>query len=93
MLVGALEPENDRHVDSQAHRVRESGGTIVVAWGNDGWSRHADMLALLGRDVHCFGLTDAGFPRHASMRGVAPNRVAIRPYPHNSGQAKEVEQP
>ena len=54
-LRDAVNPANDAHIAEQAKRVRESGGTVVAAWGNDGWSRHSQVLSLLGRDVRCFG--------------------------------------
>lgn len=97
-LLDAVGPDNDRHIKEQATRVRESGGKIVAAWGNDGWSRHSQVLSLLGDEVHCFGTsrfarkgqerksslhgwTEERFPRHASLRGIRPEKVEIQAYP------------
>jgi hypothetical protein len=94
--LDAIEPANDRHIGKQGHAVRDRGGRIAVAWGNDGWSRHADVLTLLGypdQEVWCFGTKKAkgkkpgegwtadGFPRHASLRGVPPGAVELVLYP------------
>ena len=79
-LVNPVGRENDRHIRDQASRVREAGGTTVAAWGDDGWSRHAEVISLLGPDVQCFGKTGKGFPMHASLRGIAARDVKIRPY-------------
>lgn len=85
-LVG---PENDDHIRAEARKVRDDGGTVVAAWGNAGWSRHGQVLALLGHDVEevwCFGSsestgkTDAGFPRHAALRDTLAKDVLLKPF-------------
>lgn len=90
-LVG---PGNDRHICQQAQKVRDKDGTVAIAWGNDGWSRHARVLSLIGDPVMCFGLTrprdrttekakgktNAGFPLHASLRGIAAEDVTLQPF-------------
>jgi hypothetical protein len=82
-LVGT---DNDRWIRDEARKAREQDGTIVVAWGNDGWSRHGCMLGLLVVDDHdelwCFaprertdgsGVTKNGFPFHPSPIGALPH--------------------
>jgi hypothetical protein len=83
-LVGI---ENDQHVCDQARTVRDDGGTVVAAWGGDGWSRHGRLLVLLGGEtegIWCFGTasstgrTGAGFPNHAALRGVRAEAVVLK---------------
>lgn len=54
-LVDLVGPANDQYIGECATEVRGLRGTIVAAWGNDGWSRHAEVLSRLGPHVHCFG--------------------------------------
>lgn len=76
-LIG---PDNNARIEAMAREVRDLCGTIVVAWGDGGWSRHGTMLRLLGYpndDVWCFatrdegdkGKTDNEFPCHPSPQG------------------------
>jgi hypothetical protein len=75
-------PENDRHISEKAKDVRRTtGGRIVAAWGDDGWSRHADVLSLLCDEVWCFGTTNRGFPSHAALRGITAHQVTLQRFP------------
>jgi hypothetical protein len=86
-LVG---PANDSRIQREAARVRAAKGTIVVAWGDDGWSRHGRMLSILRKgddELWCFGTpraasgkTGAGFPNHASLRRCSARNVQLRRY-------------
>ena len=45
------------------------GATVVAAWGTHGAHQNRDIdvysaLQALGVDVHCFGTTKGGFPKH-----------------------------
>ncbi len=79
LLVDVVDPANDQCTREWTMRVRESGGTIVAAWGNDGWSRHTEVLSHTGADPHLdpsggrYGLGStslvaSGAPNNASMR-------------------------
>jgi hypothetical protein len=77
-VIDLVGEDNDAYIGNQARIVRKSGGTVVAAWGDDGWSRHGRVLSLLrqhGGDVWCFGTsenpgrTSSGFPNHPAQRG------------------------
>jgi hypothetical protein len=86
-LVGR---DNDHHISAQSRVVRENGGTIVAAWGADGWSRHGHVRSLLcqhGDELWCFGTKDSegrtanGFPCHPGRQGalrVHPEAVVLK---------------
>jgi hypothetical protein len=86
-LVGK---DNDRHISAEARVVSERGGTIVAAWGADGWSRHGRVRSLLCQradELWCFGTKDRdgrtanGFPCHPGRQGalrVQPGAVALK---------------
>jgi Protein of unknown function (DUF1643) len=89
LLANAVGPENDKHIAKQAAEVRHAGGRIVAAWGNDGWSRHHEVLSLLGGDVRCFGTTrwferkEQGHakPRHGWTDDRFPRHASLRGIP------------
>jgi hypothetical protein len=86
-LVGK---DNDQHISAEARVVRERGGTIVAAWGADGWSRHGRVRSLLCQhadELWCFGTEDTegrtanGFPNHPGRQGalrVHPGAVVLK---------------
>ena len=86
-LVGE---DNDHHISAQARDVCERGGTIVAAWGTDGWSRHGRVRSLLCQhadELWCFGTRDTegrtkyGFPCHPGRQGalrVRPGAVVLK---------------
>jgi hypothetical protein len=74
-LVGK---NNDQHISAVAREVHERGGTVVAAWGVDGWSRHGRVRSLLSEhapQLWCLGRkdnegrTERGFPNHPAQRG------------------------
>jgi hypothetical protein len=77
--------DNDAWISREAETVRVRRGTVVAAWGGDGWSRHGIVLSLLGGAVCCFGMTQAleaggiGFPLSAS-RSRVDESAALLPY-------------
>lgn len=79
MFVDAV-GDNDTWIAREDGRIRKRRGTVAVAWGADGWSRHGKVLSLLGGEVWCFGTTrplrkgspdHRGFPLSASRPRVA----------------------
>ena len=58
---------NNKIIKRVVRRDYNSGGTIVVAWGNDGTylNRDKEVLELLKYyDLYCFGITKGGNPKH-----------------------------
>jgi len=84
--------DNDVWIQREARKVRRRRGTVAVAWGGDGWSRHGKVLSLLGSEVWCFGTTKPltrpasggrGFPLSASRSRVAET-AKFEPYLDNA---------
>jgi len=72
--------DNDAWISREARKVRRRRGTVAIAWGGDGWSRHGKVLSLLGGEVWCLGMTKPltkpasggrGFPLSTSRSRVA----------------------
>ncbi|MBW4698117.1 MAG: DUF1643 domain-containing protein [Aphanocapsa lilacina HA4352-LM1] len=89
-LAQAADPvgsENDRVL----LRVCSGAGRVVVGWGNHGglYGRDQAVLALLGGEVHCLGLTRQGRPCHPLyLPGERPLELlcaAPSARPHNRG--------
>lgn len=80
---GGRGPENDQHIAAAIHNERI--GTFVAAWGalpNHARGRHHGVRVMFrdgGRDLHCFGLTKKGWPRHPARLG---NSTPIQPLPY-----------
>ena len=71
-----LGDSNEAWIVRQACEIRANNGRIVLAWGDDGWTRHGRMLELLtaeSDELWCLGTSEkndtgvtgkGGFPRH-----------------------------
>jgi hypothetical protein len=80
--------DNDPWISREARTVRRRGGTVALAWGGDGWSRHGKVLSLLGGEAWCFGTTKPasggrGFPLSASRSRVVET-AKLEPYLDNA---------
>ena len=54
-------PDNDAWIA----RVVAEGALVVAAWGAHAeWSRAREVAAIIGRPLHCLGVTGDGHPRH-----------------------------
>lgn len=71
-------PINDIVIEQFAQDAQRNGGKVVAAWGAHpkAQSRAAQVLKILRRhrQVHCLGLTRAGYPRHPLY---VPNAVQV----------------
>jgi hypothetical protein len=84
-LVNVIDPigkaENDSHIAERAWQARKTGASVVVAWGDTGFSRPKLRADLRGRDarvlaylqsngpVFCIGQNADGTPTHPVARG------------------------
>lgn len=60
-------PRWREHMRGALEQVYPNGGTLVVAWGNDGAGKCADTVAeieRLGLTPLCFGINKTGQPKH-----------------------------
>lgn len=57
-------PENNEALVRAAHPGQSK--LVIAAWGRGGWlhGRHGFVPDLIGRQLHCLGLTKQGFPKH-----------------------------
>jgi hypothetical protein len=80
---GLVSPENDQHI--AAAILNERIGMFIAAWGAlPELARHRQyqvrtMFQDGGRDLHCFGFTKKGWPRHPARLG---HSAEVVPFPH-----------
>ena len=85
--------DNDVWTSRAIAWVRARGGVVVVGWGNfNAGSRRERTLELLGRPIHCFGLTKQGLP-HFPTSFLMRTNPRLRVYLHKRSRFREHGRP
>lgn len=89
VLLAAEQPvgeHNDTHIIAALAEAARSGGVVIAAWGTNGayqgrdaWIR--DLAQAEGIDLHCFGVTKDGHPKHPLARGLHRIPRDAKPFP------------